>query len=156
MYRDRIELRPILKSPEVRSKSYGNPLTKRLYRNNSLTKLTPLKNSPSVLGSLNTSLIPSISLQKLNKFDCSQPSIQISQGKILLKRQQQLPLMTQQSNIIKKKGVHKKFQKLDNITEKNIVPQELKAEYNSFDKSEETTKKWKPSRKWLTKLKKGT
>ena len=64
--------------------------------------------------------------------------------------------MTQQSNLIKKKGAHKKFQKLDNITEKNIVPQELKAEYSSIDISEETTKKWKPSRKWLTKLKQRT
>ena len=75
MYRDRIELRPILKSPDVRSNSSGNLLAKRLYRNNSLTKLTPLRNSPSILGSLNTSLIPSISLRKLNKFDYSQPSI---------------------------------------------------------------------------------
>lgn len=67
MKRDNIDFKNNKVSPLGRSNS-GNLLAKRLYRNNSLTRLTPLNNSPSMLGgSLNTSLIPSVSLRKLAK-----------------------------------------------------------------------------------------
>ena len=65
MKKTHFELRQPLPSPEIRSSSSGNLLAKRLYRNNSLNKLTPLNSSMSALGSLNTSLIPSVSLRKL-------------------------------------------------------------------------------------------
>ena len=65
MRKDKVVLQPLDNQPK-RSNSQGNLLAKRLYRNNSLNKLTPLNNT-SIMGSLNTSLIPSVSLRKLNK-----------------------------------------------------------------------------------------
>jgi len=61
------EPKQIKYSIEERSNSTGNILAKRLLKKNSLSKLTPLNTSSSILGSLNTSLIPSISLKKLAK-----------------------------------------------------------------------------------------
>ena len=60
-------LKPIKYSVEERSNSAGNLLAKRLIKNNSLSKLAPLNPNSSILGSLNSSLIPSISLRKLAK-----------------------------------------------------------------------------------------
>ncbi len=75
MLKDKRTLEPLNhRHLDKRSNSSGNLLVKRLYRNNSASKLTPLNNS-SMLGSLNTSLIPSISLKKLNRMNSSQPSI---------------------------------------------------------------------------------
>ena len=84
MRKDKVLLEPLENVPK-RSNSQGNLLAKRLYRNNSLTKLNPLNNT-SIVGSLNTSLIPSVSLRKFNKTEHSQPSVEISHGKIQLKK----------------------------------------------------------------------
>lgn len=51
--------------------------------------------------------------------------------------------------MVKKKAQHRKFDKIDSITEKSIVPDELKPAY------EEEPRKFKPSKKWLAKLKQG-
>lgn len=55
---------------------------------------------------------------------------------------------------MKKKAVIKKFEKIDNITEKSILPEELRADFTNTV-VEQNEKKFKPSRKWLTKLKQG-
>ena len=85
-----------------------NRLAKRLHRDNSLNRLTPL-NTSVLVGSLNNSLVPSISLRNLHRLDNSQPSIEISQGKIVLKKAEEMPFMTQQTSFLKKVGASKKF-----------------------------------------------
>lgn len=121
MKKHHLDSKSIKPIPE-RSNSTGNLLAKRLYRNNSLTRLNPLNNSTSLQGSLNTSLIPSISLRKLIKVDHSPPSIEISQGKILLKRHDEHPYLSQTGPLLKKKAALRKFEKIDSITEKSILP----------------------------------
>ena len=106
MKKDRINLTPIT-GTQPRSNSSGNLLAKRLYRNNSHSKLTPL--NTSIVGSFNTSLIPSVSLKKLNKINSSMPSIEISQGKIQLKKSDFEPFLSQQPSLMKKKAYNKKF-----------------------------------------------
>jgi hypothetical protein len=110
----------------------------------------------SALGSLNTSLIPSISLRKLVRLEHSPPSLEISQGKIHLRRHDELPALSQTGPLLKKKTAPRKFEKIDSITEKSILPEELKgspkAETSLLDQRE---RKPKPSRKWLAKLKQG-
>lgn len=116
MKRDKVDLEPLKHYPEKRSNSSGNLLAKRLYRNNSLTKLVPISSTSSIHASLNTSLIPSVSLRKFNRYDNSQPSIEITQGKIHLRKSEELPWLTQQGPLMKKKPAHKKFEKIDSIT----------------------------------------
>jgi hypothetical protein len=111
MKKDRVNLSPIDGLFPKRTNSSGNLLAKRLYRNNSLTKLTPL--NTSISGSLNTSLIPSVSLRKLHKYEHSQPSIEISHGKFHLRRSDELPSFSQQSSLMKKKPANRKFEKID-------------------------------------------
>lgn len=78
MKKNQFDLKPLKAPVGERSNSTGNLLAKRLYRNNSsLTKLIPLNQSTSMLGSLNTSLIPSVSLRKLAKLDHSPSSLEI-------------------------------------------------------------------------------
>ncbi len=67
MKKNRINQSPLKDTIPERSNSSGNLLAKRLYRNSSLNKLSPIWHSPSMLGSLNTSLIPSVSNRKLAK-----------------------------------------------------------------------------------------
>jgi len=152
MKRDKLTLEPI-NHTQKRSNSQGNLLAKRLYRNNSSSKLSPLDNS-SIMPSLNTSLIPSISLRKLNKLDSSHPSIEISHGKIQLRRSDEFPCMSNQ-NPLKKKASNKKFEKIDMVEEKSILPDDLKGDYSAVDSINEQPRKFKPSRKWLSKLKQG-
>jgi hypothetical protein len=108
MKKNQLDSKSIKPIPE-RSNSSGNLLAKRLYRNNSLTKLAPLNASMSMLGSLNTSLIPSVSLRRLVKLDHSPPSIEISHGKIHLKHHEELPLLSQTGPLLKKKAAIRKF-----------------------------------------------
>ena len=63
----------------------------------------------SLLGSLNNSLIPSVSLRRLVKMDHSPPSIEISHGKIHLKRHEELPFLSQTGPLLKKKAIGRKF-----------------------------------------------
>ena len=104
-----------------RTGSSENLLARRLHRNNSHSKLTPLNSSMSLLGSLHTSLIPSVSLRKLVRLDHSPPSLEISQGRIHLKRPDELPL-GQSQPLLKKKPLPRKFEKIDSIAEKSILP----------------------------------
>ena len=120
------QLEPIPHEPERRSNSQGNSLAKRLYRHSSLTKLSPISTNQSLLGSLNTSLIPSVSLKKLNKMDTSQPSIEITQGKIHLRKTEEPSSLTQQNSFLRKVPAHRKFQRMDAVNEKSILPDELK------------------------------
>jgi hypothetical protein len=80
-----------------------------------------------MLGSLNTSLIPSVSLRKLVRLDHSPPSLEISHGKIHL-RYEDLPALSQTGPLLKKKAAVRKFEKIDSVTEKDILPEELKAD----------------------------
>lgn len=131
MKKTRFDLKPLGELPEGRSSS-GNLLAKRLYRNNSLTKLAPLNTSVSMLGSLNTSLIPSVSLRKLVRLDNSPPSVEISHGKIHLKRYDELPALSQTGPLLKKKAAVRKFEKIDSVTEKSILPEELKGDMSTL------------------------
>ena len=135
-----------------RTGSSENLLARRLHRNNSHSKLTPLNSSMSLLGSLHTSLIPSVSLRKLVRLDHSPPSLEISQGRIHLKRPDELSSLGQSQPLLKKKPLPRKFEKIDSIAEKSILPEELKE--SNID-AEGPPRKFKPTRKWLTKLKQG-
>jgi hypothetical protein len=86
-----------------------------------------------MLGSLNTSLIPSVSLRKLVRLDHSPPSVEISHGKIHLRRYEELPALSQTGPLLKKKANVRKFEKIDNVTEKDIVPEELKADVSAIE-----------------------
>jgi hypothetical protein len=132
MKKTHFDLKRLDQLPE-RSSSSGNLLAKRLYRNNSLSKLAPLNTSVSMLGSLNTSLIPSVSLRKLVRLDHSPPSVEISHGKIHLRRYEELPALSQTGPLLKKKANVRKFEKIDNVTEKDIVPEELKADVSAIE-----------------------
>ena len=61
--------------------------------------------------------------------------------------------MTQQNSVMKKKPMSKKFEKIDAVEEKSILPEDLKNDLSSIEPIE--PKKFKPSRKWLAKLKQG-
>lgn len=72
-----------------------------------------------------------------------------------MRRTEELPFLSQPNTILKKKGMHRKFERIDSITEKNIIPQELKAEQSSIEISVDKIPQLRPSKKWLAKLKQG-